>query len=85
MRFKEEWWSDRSASSNEPSHQTLGRTVRRNRCSSSPKYASIRHIQQLLGHDKLETTERYTHLTTEDLKAAITAAHERIAEKIVKP
>lgn len=47
--------------------------------------ASIRHIQQLLGHDKLETTERYTHLTTEDLKAAITAAHERIAEKIVKP
>lgn len=46
--------------------------------------ASIRYIQQLLGHDKLETTERYTHLTTEDLKAAITAAHEIIAAKIVK-
>jgi integrase/recombinase XerD len=46
--------------------------------------ASIRYIQLLLGHDKLETTERYTHLTTEDLKAAITAAHEKIAAKIVK-
>jgi integrase/recombinase XerD len=47
--------------------------------------ANIRYIQQLLGHDKLETTERYTHLTTEDLKAAITAAHKRIAASIVKP
>jgi integrase/recombinase XerD len=46
--------------------------------------ASIRYIQLLLGHDKLETTERYTHLTTEDLKAAITAAHAKIAEKIAK-
>ena len=46
--------------------------------------ASIRYIQQLLGHDKLETTERYTHLTTEDLKAAITAAHEIIAAKIAR-
>jgi integrase/recombinase XerD len=33
--------------------------------------ASIRHIQQLLGHDKLDTTERYTHLTIDDLKATI--------------
>jgi site-specific recombinase XerD len=46
--------------------------------------ASIRYIQQLLGHDKLETTERYTHLTTEDLKAAITAAHEIIATRIAR-
>jgi integrase/recombinase XerD len=44
--------------------------------------ASIRYIQQLLGHDKLETTERYTHLTTEDLKASILAAHERIARTV---
>jgi site-specific recombinase XerD len=41
-------------------------------------------IQRLLGHDKLETTERYTHLMTEDLKAAITAAHEIIAAKIAR-
>lgn len=47
--------------------------------------ASIRYIQQLLGHDKLETTERYTHLTTEDLKTAITAAHEIIAASLAKP
>jgi integrase/recombinase XerD len=47
--------------------------------------ASIRYIQQLLGHDKLETTERYTHLTTDDLKAAVAAAHEIIAAKIAKP
>jgi integrase/recombinase XerD len=46
--------------------------------------ASIHYIQQLLGHDTLETTERYTHLTTEDLKTAITAAQERIAASIVK-
>jgi integrase/recombinase XerD len=45
--------------------------------------ASIRYIQQLLGHDKLETTERYTHLTTEDLKSSILAAHERIAARTV--
>lgn len=46
--------------------------------------ASIRYIQQLLGHDKLETTERYTHLTTEDLKTAIEAAHQNIAASIAK-
>jgi integrase/recombinase XerD len=33
--------------------------------------ASIRHIQQLLGHRDLNTTELYTHLTVEDLKTAV--------------
>lgn len=47
--------------------------------------ASIRYIQQLLGHDKLETTERYTHLDLEDLKTALAKAHEIIAEKIARP
>jgi integrase/recombinase XerD len=36
--------------------------------------ASIRHIQQLLGHQNLETTEIYTHLEIEDLKTAVQKA-----------
>jgi integrase/recombinase XerD len=36
--------------------------------------ASIRHIQQLLGHRNLETTELYTHLELEDLKKAVQQA-----------
>ena len=33
--------------------------------------ASIRHVQQLLGHRGLETTEIYTHVEIEDLKRAV--------------
>jgi integrase/recombinase XerD len=33
--------------------------------------ASIRHVQQLLGHRSLETTEIYTHVEIEDLKRAV--------------
>jgi integrase/recombinase XerD len=33
--------------------------------------ASLRHIQQLLGHRNLETTEIYTHLDIKDLKNAV--------------
>jgi integrase/recombinase XerD len=36
--------------------------------------ASIRHVQQLLGHRDLNTTEIYTHLELEDLKQAIESA-----------
>jgi integrase/recombinase XerD len=36
--------------------------------------ASIRHIQQLLGHKRLETTEIYTRLEIEDLRIAIERA-----------
>ncbi|MEW5980560.1 MAG: tyrosine-type recombinase/integrase [Acidobacteriota bacterium] len=36
--------------------------------------ASIRHIQQLLGHRNLETTEIYTYLELEDLKKAVQQA-----------
>jgi integrase/recombinase XerD len=42
--------------------------------------ADIRHIQQLLGHDKLDTTALYTHLDVEDLKTTVTKAQERLAE-----
>ncbi|HEU4388771.1 MAG TPA: tyrosine-type recombinase/integrase [Blastocatellia bacterium] len=36
--------------------------------------ASIRHVQQLLGHRGLETTEIYTHVEIEDLKRAVDQA-----------
>jgi integrase/recombinase XerD len=42
--------------------------------------ADLRHIQQLLGHDKLDTTVLYTHLDVDDLKTAVTKAQERLAE-----
>jgi len=36
--------------------------------------ASIRHVQQLLGHRDLNTTEIYTHLELQDLKRTIESA-----------
>ncbi|HLA10385.1 MAG TPA: tyrosine-type recombinase/integrase, partial [Pyrinomonadaceae bacterium] len=36
--------------------------------------ASVRHVQQLLGHRDLNTTEIYTHLELQDLKQAIESA-----------
>ena len=36
--------------------------------------ASVRHVQQLLGHRDLSTTEIYTHLELADLKQAIESA-----------
>ena len=36
---------------------------------------NLRHVQKLLGHQKLQTTEIYTHLTIMDLKAAYQKAH----------
>jgi site-specific recombinase XerD len=39
--------------------------------------ADIRHIQRLLGHQSLNTTERYTHVEISDLKKVIACAHPR--------
>lgn len=39
--------------------------------------ASIRHIQELLGHRQLSTTQLYTHLEIEDLKAVHARTHPR--------
>jgi integrase/recombinase XerD len=39
--------------------------------------ADIRHIQALLGHASLATTERYTHVEIQDLKDVVRRAHPR--------
>jgi len=39
--------------------------------------ADIRHIQVLLGHSSLSSTERYTHVEISDLKKAVRDAHPR--------
>jgi integrase/recombinase XerD len=39
--------------------------------------ASIRHVQQLLGHRDLSTTEIYTHVEVQDLQQAIESAANR--------
>ena len=39
--------------------------------------ADIRHIQALLGHASLSTTERYTHVEIQDLKRVVERAHPR--------
>jgi integrase/recombinase XerD len=39
--------------------------------------ANIRHIQKLLGHQSLQTTQRYTRVEISDLKKVIARAHPR--------
>jgi len=39
--------------------------------------ADVRHIQELLGHERLETTAVYTRVEIDDLKEALARAHPR--------
>lgn len=46
--------------------------------------ADLRHVQAILGHTLLQSTEVYTHVTVEDLRQAVKKAHphgRRLAEK----
>ena len=44
-------------------------------------HASLRHVQDLLGHRSLATTERYLRLTITDLKEAHAKSHPREQQK----
>jgi integrase/recombinase XerD len=44
--------------------------------------ANLRHVQDLLGHQSLTTTERYLRLTITDLKEAHTKFHPREQQQI---
>ncbi len=39
--------------------------------------ASLRHVQELLGHENIATTQIYTHLTSEHVRTEYDAAHPR--------
>ncbi len=43
--------------------------------------ANLRHVQEMLGHKSLATTERYLHLTLTELKAAHRRFHPRERER----
>ncbi len=43
--------------------------------------ANLRHVQDLLGHGSLATTERYLRLTIADLKQAHSKFHPREQEQ----
>ena len=46
--------------------------------------ADIRYIQQLLGHEKLETTAIYTHVTINQLQAVHARCHPAEAGKTAR-
>lgn len=47
--------------------------------------ASVRHVQQLLGHKRLATTAVYTRVGAADLRAVFTRSHPRQKPPVLKP
>ena len=43
-------------------------------------HVNLRHVQEMLGHKSLATTERYLHLTIIELRAALRRCHPREKE-----
>ena len=39
--------------------------------------ADVRHVQELLGHESLQSTQLYTRVGVEDLRAVLARAHPR--------
>lgn len=44
--------------------------------------ASIRHVQEILGHQRLDTTALYTHVVVEDLRRVLSRAHPRESARL---
>jgi integrase/recombinase XerD len=60
--------------------------VWRHTCASHliQNHANLRHVQDLVGHRSLATTERYLRLTITDLKEAHAKFHPREKEQPVR-
>jgi integrase len=47
--------------------------------------ANVRHVQEMLGHVSLDTTQIYLHLSITDLKEAHARSHPREQEEAYRP